>query len=383
MVIHLLILHIAYCFGGAERATARLLQYLDRTIITRITLAVPNELRVLLPHHYDNFCDINAYGIGGGFIGSRKLFADVQRTAKLIDEIQPDIALGMMHYSAALIVLGKLFSNVKLKTIVSFRGPFFEYMRHHERGLRRRLFLHAAITATARLADSIIVNSQGTAIELQHRFFIPIRRIKLIPNGIDIKEVMRLSLQPILKLVNLPEKIPILCAIARLSPEKNLNLLLEAFRLVKLQTSALLIILGDGPERAQLESKIATWNLTNVVRLLGHCDNVYPYLRCATIFIHTCQFEGFGNTMLEALATGTAVIATDCPYGPREMLGGDYGLLVPPNDSQQLAMAILQLLNNEQQRQKLIQRGLERAKQFSIEKMILSYETEFLKLTKV
>ena len=284
-----------------------------------------------------------------------------------------------MHYPAALIVLGQKLSKVKAKTIASFRGPFFEYMRHHERTLRRRWFLRTAVTATALLANRIIVNSQGTSTELQQRFFTPANRIKLIPNGIDLNEVTTLSQQPISEIVHLPHNIPILCAIARLSPEKNLQLLLEAFRLVQLQQPAILIILGDGPERISLEAQIAEWKLTNVVKILGHCDNIYPYLKRADVFIHTCQFEGFGNTMLEALATGTAVVATDCPYGPREMLEKDYGILVPPNDPQQLAAAITQLLVNKQQRQKLIQLGIERAKQFSIKTMIHSYETEFLR----
>lgn len=380
--MHLLILHIAYVFGGAERTTARLLQHLDRKVVTRVTLAAPNELRTFLPQCYDKFCNLADYGIGGGFGGSRKLLADATSTAKLLQDIQPDIVLGMMHYPAALVVLGKMFSHVKTKTVVSFRGPFFEYMRHYERSLRRRLFLRTTITATALLADRIIVNSIGTAHELRRHFFIPTKRIQLIPNGIDMDEINQLLQQSTIKLIDLPKNIPILCAVARLSPEKNLQLLLEAFHLVQSKQPVILIILGDGPERARLEAQIASWNLTNKVRFLGHCNNIYPYLHRADIFIHTCQFEGFGNTMLEALASGTAVVATDCPYGPREMLDGGYGILVPPNDPSQLATAILQLLHNESQRKELIQRGLDRAKQFSIEKMIRSYENEFFLLCK-
>lgn len=358
------------------------MQHLDRQAIKRITFATPSVLRPLLPQQYDDFRDTEALGLGGGFAGSRRLLADAQRTAKLFQEIQPDVALGMMHYPAALVVLGRRISGTKTKAIASFRGPVFEYMRHHERGLRRRLFLRTAVTSTALLADRVIVNSPGTATELQRHFFTPARYIKVIPNGIDLAEVTQLCHQPAPELTALASDTPILCAIARLAPEKNLMLLLTAFRLVHSQKSALLLVLGDGPERARLETQIAEWGLTNAVRFLGHCDNVYPYLRRATIFIHTCQFEGFGNTMLEALAAGTAVVATDCPYGPREMLNGGYGILVPPNDPQQLATAILQLLDNSQQRQELIQRGLERAKHFSIETMVRSYTTEFLQLVK-
>jgi glycosyltransferase involved in cell wall biosynthesis len=143
----------------------------------------------------------------------------------------------------------------------------------------------------------------------------------------------------------------------------------------------MLMVLGDGPERATLETRIAKWGLSDSVRLFGHCDNVYSYLRCADLFIHTCQFEGFGYTLLEALACGVAVVSIDCPYGPREILGDhEYGILVRPDDPAALAEAILGLLTDSTQRKAMAARGLERAKQLSIERMVKAYESEFIDL---
>ncbi len=368
-------------FGGAERTTANLLQSLDRRSIGRVTLLAPGALRPLLPQHYDEFRDTTVYGLGGGFENSRKLLAAARRTAVLLRELKPDLALGMMHYPSALVTLGQRLSRGRMKTVASFRGPFFEYMRHHERGFRRRLFLRTAVAGAALLADRVIVPSQGTADELRRRFLTPTRRTVVIPNGIDLAEVDKLSQQPALELADLPEEIPILCAVARLTPEKNLGLLLEAFRQVRSRQPAVLVILGDGPERAALETQIAAWGLTDAVRFLGHRDNVYPYLRRADVFIHTCQFEGFGYTMLEALAVGTAVVATDCPYGPREVLGGgEYGVLAPPDDSEALAAAVLRLLSDPDRRLAQVARGLRRAEQLSVRRMVGAYEAEFLRL---
>ena len=368
-------------FGGAERTTANLLQSLDRRAIGRVTLAAPGVLRSLLPQQYDEFRDTADYGLEGGFENSRKLLADVRRTARLLRELNPDLALGMMHYPSVLVTLGRRLNRGRMKTVASFRGPFFEYMRHHERGFRRRLFLRAAVASTARLADRVIVPSQGTADELRRRFLTPARQTVVVPNGIDFAEVARLSQQPASELADLPEGIPVLCAVARLTPEKNLGLLLEAFRRARSQQPVVLVILGDGPERTALETQIATWGLTDAVRFLGHRDNVYPYLRRADVFIHTCQFEGFGYTMLEALAVGTAVVATDCPYGPREVLGGgEYGVLTPPDNPEALAGAVLRLLNDSTRRQAQVVRGLRRAEQLSIRRMVGAYEAEFLRL---
>jgi glycosyltransferase involved in cell wall biosynthesis len=369
-------------FGGAERTTTNLLQYLDRRAIRRVTLAAPGILQPLLPEHYDDFRDTSDYGLAGGFEDARKLLADGRGAAALLQAVRPDVALGMMHYPSALAVLGRRLGGGRMKVIASFRGPFFEYMRHHESGVRRRLFLRAAVAGTALLADRVIVPSHGTADELRRRFLTPSRRIAVIPNGIDLAAAAGAAQVGIPELADLDQdESPVLCAIARLAPEKNLGLLLEAFRQVRAARPATLVILGDGPERPVLEAQIAAWGLAGAVRWLGHRDNVYPCLRRADVFIHTCQFEGFGYTMLEALACGTAVVATDCPYGPREVLGGGkYGMLTPPADSAALATAVLRLLADPAGRRALAARGLERARELSVQHMARAYETELLRL---
>lgn len=366
-------------FGGAERTTANLLQYLDRRLFDRVTLAAPAVLRPLLPPQYDDFQDTSVYGLAGGFEDGRKLLADGRRAAELLRDVRPDLALGMMHYPSALVALGRRLGGGRMKVIASFRGPFFEYMRYHEPRFQRWLFLWAAVFGTALLADRVIVPSQGTADELHRRFFTPAGRIAAIPNGIDLAAAHAVRAE-IPELADLDgDETPMLCAIARLAPEKNLGLLLEAFRRIHAARAAILLILGDGPERAALETQVAAWGLSGAVRFLGHRDPVYPYLRRADVFIHTCQFEGFGYTLLEALACGTTVVATDCPYGPREILGGgEYGVLTPPDDPDALAAAVLRLLAEPANRQVLAARGLDRAKQLSIQRMVGAYETEFL-----
>lgn len=386
-----MIVHIGYAFGGAERTTANLLTHLDRSRIRRITLVAPNILRSYLPNCYDRFIATDSYSLSGGFSTWGALRHDAQWIGKILSEQVPDICLGIMHYSSALLVLGKRLAKVKTRTIASYRGPFYEYMRYYERGLRRRLFLRTVVAATAWLADQVIVPSAGTANELQRRFFTPPHRTLAIPNGIDHAAVAQLASAPA---DALPDALAafrntdrnatspaLICAMARLSPEKNLGLLLEAFRQVRSVQSAVLIILGDGPERASITERIQNWRLQDSIYLLGHCANVYPYVKHADLFIHTCQFEGFGYTLLEALACNTAVISTDCPYGPREILGNnEYGLLTPMNDPEALATAILTLLADPQRRQALAVHGLKRSHELSVARMAEAYTAALVKL---
>lgn len=373
--IKLLILHMAFTFGGAERTTANLLRYLDRRRVQHITLAAPEVLRRQLPPTYDEAVDTASYGLQAGFEDSHTLRADAAKTRALLRRVQPDVALGMMHYSSALVVLGARRAGRRLKTVASYRGPFYEYMRHYEPTVGRRLFLRSAIAATTWLADRVIVPSYGTRRELQRRFGGREARTVVIPNGIDREAVAQAAGEPLLAPVPWNDGRPVLCAAARLAAEKNLALLIEAFRRVCRVRPAALMILGEGPERAALEAAVAEGGLEEAVSFVGYQRNVYPYLRRADLFIHTCRFEGFGYAMLEAMACGTPVIATDCPYGPREIIGTDeYGILVPVNSPEALAAAILRLLEDDRARQTLAARGLERAGMLSIERMVRRYE---------
>jgi glycosyltransferase involved in cell wall biosynthesis len=375
-------LHLAFTFGGAEQTTRNLLEYLDRRKVHHITLAAPESLRQQLPERYDAFIDTDHYELFGGFESHHALLSSAKKVGAILSESGADIALGMMHYPAALVTLGAHSAKVRIRTVASFRGPFYEYMRHHEKDWRRRFFLRNAITITTLLADRIIVPSQGTQQELRRRFLGRKRKTIVIPNGIDTSAAQQAAKEPIADLVSPNNQTSLLCAVARLAPEKNLQLLLAAFRLVvEMRPSVHLIILGEGPERSALEAAVSDWQLKEKVSFIGFRDNVYPYLAQAELFIHTCLFEGFGYTLLEAMACGTPVIATDCPYGPREIIGNNcYGLLVPLNNSQVLANTIFQLLNSKTALKTFSQRGLVRARELSIERMIGNYESVFEEL---
>ena len=129
---------MAYGFGGAERTTANLLDHLDRSRIRRITMLAPAALRPYLPEAYDTFLDAGEYGLGGGFTIPGDLYRSARTTGTILRETTPDVALGMMHYASALVVLGARLAGIRMRTVASYRGPFYEYMRHHERGFRRR-----------------------------------------------------------------------------------------------------------------------------------------------------------------------------------------------------------------------------------------------------
>ena len=127
---------------------------------------------------------------------------------------------------------------------------------------------------------------------------------------------------------------------------KGLDVLLEAFRQITGKTAAHLVLLGEGPLRPKLESMVWDLGLAGRVHFAGFQDNPLPWIREATLLVLPSRHEGLGNVLIEALACGTQIVATDCPGGSAEILeGGKYGQLVPVDNPAALAQALLRSLN--------------------------------------
>ena len=111
--------------------------------------------------------------------------------------------------------------------------------------------------------------------------------------------------------------------------------------------SARLVILGEGVDRAALEALVASEGLVDRVQLPGFCQNPWDYIAAADLFVLSSEWEGLPTVLIEALALGTRVVATDCPSGPREILEqGRHGELVPVGDDALLAQAMIRALES-------------------------------------
>jgi glycosyltransferase involved in cell wall biosynthesis len=145
---------------------------------------------------------------------------------------------------------------------------------------------------------------------------------------------------------------PFVVCLGRLVPEKGFDLFLSAFataRCTRPQWRAM--IMGDGPQRKELEALADKLGVRDKVRFAGAVEQVGGPLRRAEIFVLSSRFEGFPSALCEAMACGTAVVSFDCPYGPREIIrDGVDGMLVPPGDAGQLAASLGRLMDDEQGR---------------------------------
>jgi glycosyltransferase involved in cell wall biosynthesis len=160
----------------------------------------------------------------------------------------------------------------------------------------------------------------------------------------------------------------LIVAVGRLVEQKGYPVLLRAFAQVRKTANARLWILGEGPLRVALKKQARELQLSEAVRFLGFRSNPYAYMARADVFVLSSHWEGFGNVIVEAMASGTAVVAADCPYGPREVVeDGISGRLVPPGDAEALAANLSEVLHDSGLRAQLVAGGLTRAHDFSSE----------------
>jgi glycosyltransferase involved in cell wall biosynthesis len=173
-----------------------------------------------------------------------------------------------------------------------------------------------------------------------------LERIHVLPNPVVNPDLFRLAreIPHLPSLLNARE--PLILGVGRLVRQKDFPTLLRAFTIVRQQRPVRLIILGEGPERPILESLIKDLGVQHCVSLPGFVENPYAYMSRATVFVLSSRWEGLPSVLIQALACGTTVIATDCESGPREILGdGRYGALVPIADVSAMATAIVQVLD--------------------------------------
>lgn len=204
-----------------------------------------------------------------------------------------------------------------------------------------------------RKGDAFIAVSGAIAEDLAN-MGVERSKIFIIPNGVNMNAIAQRSLSPVDDPWFAPGAPPVILAMGRLTWQKGFDTLLHAMAHIRASRQDLrLMILGEGELRGDLEQLAGALGINDVVRMPGFVDNPYAYLARARLFVLSSRWEGSPNALLEALACGCSVVATDCPSGPREILTEPaIGKLTAVDDPDELARNTLDLLNDEPNRER-------------------------------
>lgn len=252
-----------------------------------------------------------------------------------------------------------------------------------EPGLKNRLIPKLA-RVLYHQADAVVCISQGVADDIMAVTKVASERVHTIynpalPPRAALEAQIGQSLEhPWFR----PDAPPVVLAVGRLTTAKDYPTLLRAFDHLRREQPARLLILGDGEQRAELEALIETLSLTELVQMPGFVDNPYAYMARCACFVLSSAWEGFANVLVEALACGAPIVATNCNYGPAEILqAGKYGLMTPVGDDRSMSAAMQRVLAGDAAWDKS---GLrERARDFALEPIAQQYLDVFRALIDV
>ena len=233
------------------------------------------------------------------------------------------------------------------------------------------------------LSAKLVANSSGLADEAQ-RFWKLKSRPHVIYNGLDIEVIEKKSRENVKHPWLNDKKVPLIVSVGRLVPSKGFTNLIKSISIVNQTVKVRLLIIGDHKREThkyRLLDQIDGLKLGDCVSLVGEKPNPYPFMKAADLYVSSSLYEGFSNSLLEALALGLPIVSTDHKFGANEMIeDGKSGLLIPVANPKAMAGAIVRVLKDSELREKLSQNARERAQSFTLEKAVSEYEKLFRKV---
>ena len=191
-----------------------------------------------------------------------------------------------------------------------------------------------------------------------------------VHNGVDIEHIGKLSEEEATHRW-FDEQTPVAVAVGRLFPSKGYENLVKAVSMVNDVTPLKLLLVGDGPMRGKIASTAKELGMGDKIDFTGSVLNPHKYAAKCNLFICSSLFEGFSNSLLEALALGLPAVSTDHDFGASEIIeNGKNGILVPVGDPEKMAEAVLKLLQNRTFAAKIGEEAKKRVRELSVEKMI-------------
>lgn len=322
--------------GGAERVMVTLArQFVEAGL--RVDLVVAQKEGVYLPQVPDSARIID--------LGAGRILTALWPLARYLRRERPRAMLSALSHANVIAVWARSLACTSTRLVLSEHTAASLSTAHSRQ--RRARILPVFMRRAYPRAEAIVAVSDAAADDLARLIGLARERITRIYNPVVTPELFELAARPLDHPWFAPGSPPVVLGVGRLTPAKDFQTLIRAFARMRRERRARLVILGEGDERGGLESLVRELGLDADVELSGFVANPWRYMARASVFALASRWEGFGNVLVEAMACGCPVIATDCAGGPREILdSGRHGILVPVGDPAALANAIAAQLDH-------------------------------------
>ena len=320
--------------GGAERGALKLAEGLMRRgFEVDLVLAAAEGPRLPEVSPDVRIVDLRA----------RRVLTSLPRLIAYLRREEPLALISYLDHANVIALTACRLVRYRGRVVVVEQNTLSEAAKHGK-SRRDRLMPQIVRVAYPR-ADYVVGVSSGVVDDLARFTSLPAEKLKVVFNPIVTPDLKERAKEPV-EHPWFTDGSKVFVAVGRLRPQKDFRTLLQAFSRVRAARPARLLILGEGPERSELEELARELGIADDVSLPGSVENPYAYLSRAVAFVLSSRWEGLPTVLIEALACGLPVIATDCPSGPREILaGGRYGKLVGVNAVEDLAAAMEEALD--------------------------------------
>ncbi len=357
--------------GGGTKCVSRIVQHLDpeRFEILVISPASPWLAEVCARHR--------ARYLPLPISNSRLNLKQYRELAEIVARERPDIvsahgtraawyvlrALGGIGQKPKLMYSEHLFSFDARRSVARFPWMLIE----------RSICQHANAMAFACRENARLAESRG---------WIASERIAMRHYGIELDDFTGQARDRLTRTaLGIPNDAPLIGTVGRLIPQKGMRYLLDAAsRVIAQQPSAMLLIVGDGELREELESHSHRLGIHEHVRFVGAVRHPWRILANCDVIAFSSLFEGLPQTCIEALAIGMPVVATRMKGTSELIRSGQNGLLVPTRDARSLAGGILELLNDPELRRRFSEAGPSAVSEYRTEWMVARYRDVYERL---
>ncbi len=332
--------------GGSERQMAALVRHLDRSRFAPEILLlhrrgpylseIPSDIPI---HCYDESVPPFRLNWPG-----RVRSSQVKYIKRILRERRIDLVYDRaFHMTQIVAPAANSLAIPRISTIVN--SPQADFLAYEKKylWLKRRFLASAYRTAT-----KVVALSRGLAVELQRYYHVPSDKVQVVYSPIDQDDILAKSHEACPDLDSPNCQLRIIC-VGRLCEQKGQIYLLEAVKQLVHEKAIIphLHMVGDGPLKGKLIEYCRENQIQSHVTWHGFLSNPFPLFQRANLLCLPSLYEGLPNVVMEAMFLGLPILATDCPTGPRELLGDDrFGKLIPVRSASAITEQVVDRLKN-------------------------------------